>query len=52
MKGKYEIPLLIVDRSFNPDGSLYYPSKPDQNVVGLPHPSLVSLFVADMILAN
>ncbi|MFC9601760.1 multicopper oxidase family protein [Peribacillus butanolivorans] len=36
-KGKYEIPLLIVDRSFNPDGSLYYPSEPSQNNAGLPH---------------
>ncbi|WP_018395728.1 multicopper oxidase [Bacillus sp. 37MA] len=51
-KGKYEIPLLIVDRSFNPDGSLYYPSKPDQNDVGLPHPSLVPPFDADTILVN
>ncbi|WP_152667866.1 multicopper oxidase family protein [Aneurinibacillus tyrosinisolvens] len=51
-KGKYEIPLLIVDRSFNPDGSLYYPSKPDQNDPGLPHPSLVSPFDADTILVN
>ncbi|MCZ8513216.1 multicopper oxidase [Paenibacillus filicis] len=50
--GTYEIPLVIVDRSFNPDGSLYYPSKPDQNVAGLPHPSLVSPFDADTILVN
>ncbi len=50
--GKYEIPLLIVDRSFNPDGSLYYPSKPDQDDAGLPHPSLVSPFDADTILVN
>ena len=27
--GKYEIPLLIQDRSFNPDGSLFYPRQPD-----------------------
>jgi len=51
-KGKYEIPLLIVDRSFNPDGSLYYPSKPDQYNVGLPDPSLVPPFDADTILVN
>jgi len=51
-KGDYEIPLIIVDRSFNPDGSLYYPSKPDQNDVGLPHPSLVPPFDADTILVN
>ncbi|WP_304590796.1 multicopper oxidase family protein [Paenisporosarcina sp. OV554] len=51
-KGKYEIPLLIVDRSFNPDGSLYYPSTPDQNDKGLPYPSLVPPFDADTILVN
>jgi spore coat protein A len=51
-KGKYEIPLLIVDRSFNPDGSLYYPSKPDPDGAGLPHPSLVPPFDADTILVN
>lgn len=28
-QGKYEIPLLIQDRSFNPDGSLFYPRQPD-----------------------
>lgn len=27
--GKYEIPLLIYDRSFTPDGQLYYPNPPD-----------------------
>jgi spore coat protein A len=26
-KGKYEIPLIIQDRSFNPDGSLQYPAQ-------------------------
>ncbi|CAG7654930.1 multicopper oxidase family protein [Paenibacillus allorhizosphaerae] len=51
-KGNYEIPLLIVDRSFNSDGSLYYPSKPDQTDAALPHPSLVSPFDADTILVN
>jgi len=28
-QGQYEIPLLIQDRSFNPDGSLFYPRQPD-----------------------
>ncbi|SDN71897.1 multicopper oxidase family protein [Bacillus sp. OK048] len=50
--GKYEIPLLIVDRSFNPDGSLYYPSTWDPNDKSLPQPSLVSPFDADTILVN
>ena len=28
--GKYEIPLLIYDRSFTPEGQLYYPNPPDE----------------------
>lgn len=28
--GKYELPLLIYDRSFTPDGQLYYPNPPDE----------------------
>jgi spore coat protein A len=28
--GKYEIPLLLYDRSFTPDGQLYYPNPPDE----------------------
>lgn len=28
--GKYELPLLIYDRSFTPQGELYYPNPPDQ----------------------
>jgi spore coat protein A len=28
--GDYEIPLLIYDRSFTPDGQLYYPNPPDE----------------------
>jgi spore coat protein A len=28
--GEYEIPLLIYDRSFKPDGQLYYPNPPDE----------------------
>lgn len=28
--GKYELPLLIYDRSFTPQGQLYYPNPPDQ----------------------
>jgi spore coat protein A len=51
-KGNYEIPLLIVDRSFNADGSLYYPATSDPNDPRLPHPSLVPPFDADTILVN
>lgn len=28
--GKYELPLMIYDRSFTPDGQLYYPNPPDE----------------------
>ena len=28
--GKYELPLLIYDRSFTPEGQLYYPNPPDE----------------------
>jgi spore coat protein A, manganese oxidase len=28
--GKYEIPLLLYDRSFTPEGQLYYPNPPDE----------------------
>ncbi|HEY5382681.1 MAG TPA: multicopper oxidase [Acidobacteriaceae bacterium] len=28
--GEYEVPLLIYDRSFKPDGQLYYPNPPDE----------------------
>jgi len=28
--GKYELPLLIYDRSFDPQGQLYYPNPPDE----------------------
>ena len=28
--GKYELPLLLYDRSFTPDGQLYYPNPPDE----------------------
>jgi spore coat protein A len=51
-KGNYEIPLLVQDRSFNPDGSLYYPSTPDRKNPRLPYPSIVTPFDADTILVN
>ncbi|NOU92560.1 multicopper oxidase domain-containing protein [Paenibacillus sp. LMG 31456] len=51
-RGVYEIPLLVQDRSFNPDGSLYYPSTPDKKNPRLPFPSIVTPFDADTILVN
>lgn len=50
-KGKYEIPLLIQDRSFNPDGSLFYPAEPDPPVPNV-FPSVVPEFFGDTILVN
>ncbi len=38
--GEYEIPLVIQDRQFNPDGSLYYP------------PQLQNQFLGDTAMAN
>ncbi|BCB02680.1 multicopper oxidase family protein [Bacillus sp. KH172YL63] len=47
----YDIPLLIMDRSFNEDGSLYYPSQPDPPVPEI-DPSFVPHFFGDTILVN
>ncbi len=50
-KGDYDIPLFIQDRSFNDDGSLFYPSQTDPPN---PHvnPSIVHDFFGDTILVN
>ncbi|GIO22710.1 multicopper oxidase family protein [Oceanobacillus sp. J11TS1] len=50
--GEYEIPLMITDRSFNADGSLFYPSQPDEAAENLPNPSILPAFVGDTILVN
>lgn len=56
-KGKYEIPLVIQDRSFNLDpnsksyGELFYPSQPPINSM-LPNPSVVPEFFGDTALVN
>ncbi|MBW3112156.1 multicopper oxidase domain-containing protein [Bacillus sp. MCCB 382] len=49
--GPYDIPLVIMDRSFHSDGSLYYPSEPDPPTPGV-HPSTLSNFFGDTILVN
>jgi spore coat protein A, manganese oxidase len=49
--GKYDIPLMIQDRSFNKNGSLYYPNQQDPPVKGL-ETSLVAEFFANTILVN
>jgi spore coat protein A, manganese oxidase len=51
-KGKYEIPLIIQDRSFHEDGSLFYPSKPQPASPKLPTPSIVPDFFGNFILVN
>jgi spore coat protein A, manganese oxidase len=52
-KGPYEIPLMIQDRYFNPDGSLFYPvidtgGDPDQRVP----PVWIPEFFGDTVLVN
>ncbi|MGM9951385.1 MAG: multicopper oxidase family protein [Lysinibacillus sp.] len=48
--GKYEIPLMIQDKSFNEDGSLFYP---DQTNPPAPvHPSITPGFVGNTIVVN
>lgn len=49
--GRFEIPLVIQDRSFNADGSLFYPRQPDPPVPGV-DPSIVPEFFGDTILVN
>ena len=59
-KGRYDIPLLIQDKSFNKDGSLYYPAFPTGNMHGMQqeepmpvvYPSIVPEFFGDTILVN
>lgn len=50
-RGNYEIPLLIQDRSFNDDGSLFYPTQPQPPVLSV-CPSVVPDFFGDTILVN
>ncbi|MDY0395167.1 multicopper oxidase family protein [Virgibacillus halophilus] len=51
-EGKYELPLIVQDRSFKPDGSLDYPRQPDDPEEGWPDPSVVPFFLGDTILVN
>ena len=46
-KGPFEIPLMIEDRMFNPDGSLLYPT-----AVGGTHPVWIPEFFGDTMLVN
>jgi len=48
----YEILLVIQDRSFNPDGSLFYPRQPEDAAENLPNPSIVPAFNGETLLVN
>ncbi|MFE5430693.1 multicopper oxidase family protein [Peribacillus simplex] len=50
-RGKYEIPIMLQDKTFNKDGSLYYPKQPEKPVPGL-ETSIVPEFIGDTILVN
>lgn len=43
--GQYEIPIFLYDRSFTPDGQLFYPNPPDEG-------AWAQEFLGDAILAN
>lgn len=49
-KGNYEIPLMIQDKSFNKDGSLFYPDSPPFPVDV--KPSVVPAFLGNTIVVN
>lgn len=51
-RGAYEIPLIVTDRTFNEDGSLFYPIQPNNPSANLPNPSVVPAFVGDTIVVN
>ncbi|WP_180316694.1 multicopper oxidase family protein [Shouchella shacheensis] len=51
-KVDYEIPLMILDRSFNEDGSLFYPTQPNNPSENLPNPSITPFFLGDTTLVN
>ncbi|WP_281368179.1 multicopper oxidase family protein [Neobacillus endophyticus] len=50
-QGRFDIPLIIQDKSFNEDGSLFYPKQPKKPVPGL-ETSVVSAFLGNTILVN
>ncbi|QOQ55664.1 outer spore coat copper-dependent laccase CotA [Bacillus amyloliquefaciens] len=50
--GEYDVPLMIMDRTLNDDGSLFYPSGPDTPSETLPNPSIVPFLCGNTILVN
>ncbi|UDF17191.1 multicopper oxidase domain-containing protein [Bacillus pumilus] len=53
-KGEYDIPLMIMDRTFQEDGALFYPSRPNNTPEDsdIPDPSIVPFFCGETILVN
>ncbi len=49
--GYYDIPLILCDRSFHEDGSLYYPSQSEKPVKDV-NPSVIPDFFGDTIVVN
>jgi spore coat protein A len=47
----YEIPLALMDRTFDQNGQLFYPSE-DPSTPDLPHPTHLPEFFGDVILVN
>lgn len=50
-KGPYEIPIMIQDKTFNEDGSLFYPDNSTPPVTN-PIPSIASFFFGNTIVVN
>ena len=53
--GRFEVPLLLQDKSFNADGSLFYPTGPANPPVTtppFPFPSVVPEFFGDVAVVN
>ncbi len=50
--GRFEIPLIIQDRSFNDDGSLFYPRSVNNPPPDFPDPSITPGVAGDYILVN
>ncbi|MFC5543401.1 MAG: multicopper oxidase [Bacilli bacterium] len=55
-KGDYEYPLLLQDKSFNEDGSLFYPDRPPEDApfpIPTPFiPTIVPFFNGDLMVVN
>lgn len=50
--GEYEIPLMIQDKTFNEDGSLFYPDAPPPFIPVTVRPSITPFFVGETVVVN